>query len=441
MRSTATRATHSSRRALLLVLPCLLLSLSIVSRAGAENWPSWRGPRGDGSSSESNLPRTWDGERGTHVRWKAELPGRGHASPVVWEDSVFVVSCREETRERILVCLDRDSGATRWERPVFSGPLETLHALNSHASGTPATDGRRIYVAFQVVDGRTIPAPNVGTPRPVTPGEMMVAAFDMQGQPVWTARPGPFISAHGFATCPVLYEDLVIVNGDHDGESFLAALHRDTGQVVWKVEREHKTRSYCTPLVRRIDGRDQLVLSGNRCIASYAPRTGERLWYVDGPTEQFVASMVYDGRLFFMTCGYPDYHVLGIDPRGTGDVTRSHVAWRSTAAHCYVPSPVVIGNYLMIADDRGTGHCFETARGEHLWKGRLSGGFNHSPVHADGLVYFAADDGVTKVVRPGATPEIVAENRLGEALQASPALSQGCIFLRGERHLFCIQAP
>ena len=164
---------------------------------------------------------------------------------------------------------------------------------------------------------------------------------------------------HGFCSSPVLYEDLVIVNGDHDGDSYVVALKRNTGETVWKVPRRHKTRSYVTPIIRKIDGRTQMVFSGSLCIVSMDPRTGKQHWRIEGPTEQYVASLVYDGKLFYMTAGFPTHHVMAIRPDGSGDVTNSHVLWHVTNARCYVPAPVVVNGYLLIADDRGTANCFD----------------------------------------------------------------------------------
>jgi hypothetical protein len=412
--------------------------LMAIDSGHAENWPAWRGPRGDGTSEESNVPTHWNAATGENIAWKVEVPGEGHSSPIVWNDSLFLVSCLTESEERVLLCLDRRTGDKRWQQIVIKSPLETKHARNSFASGTPATDGKLVYVAFQEVDGSTIPAPNVGNARLVTPGKMVVAAYDFQGQRQWLVRPGDFISAHGFCSCPILYKDLVIINGDHDGDSYIVALDKESGETVWKVPREHKTRSYVTPIIRSIDGRDQMVLSGSKCVVSLDPATGETIWEIDGPTEQFVASMVFDGERFFLAAGFPTYHVMAIRPGGRGDVTESHIAWHATNAKCYVPSPVVVENYLLVADDRGTGNCYLADSGERLWQARLGRGFGSSLVAAGGLAYFVADDGLTKVVRPGKEAEIVAENPIGEVCSSSPAISQGQIFLRGETHLFCI---
>lgn len=420
----------------LLLIGCLSITLPVRG----ENWPGWRGPRGDGTSFDKNVPTNWDGQTGENILWKVPLPGSGHASPVVWDDRIFVVACLEESEERVLLCLDRATGKTLWQRTVFRGPLETKHSLNSFASSTPATDGTLVYVSFLEVNGRTIPAPNVGTPRPITPGRMVVAAYDFDGNQKWLVRPGDFVSAHGYCASPVLYGDLVIVNGDHDGDSYVVALNKQTGESVWSVPREYKTRSYVTPIIRDVAGRTQMVFSGSKCIVSLDPNDGSRHWMIDGPTEQFVASMVFDGKLFYMAAGFPTYHVMGIRPDGRGDVTGTHVVWEATNAKCYVPSPVVVDNYLLVADDRGTANCFDAPTGERLWQERLGNHFSTSLITANGLVYFVADDGLTKVVRPGPQLEVVAENPLGEYCYASSAIAHSQLYIRGEKHLYCIGA-
>tara|TARA_R110002072_G_scaffold302710_2_gene487646 strand:- start:168832 stop:170136 length:1305 start_codon:yes stop_codon:yes gene_type:complete len=414
---------------------CLLTSL-----VSAENWPGWRGPRGDGTSLEKNVPVSWDGAEGNNVAWKVEIPGEGHASPTVWGDRVFLVSCLPDSKERVLISLDRHTGNQLWQKTVVESPLESKHSLNSFASSTPTTDGKLVYVAFLKVDGHTVPAPNVGKPRPITPGEMVVAAYDFEGNQRWMTKPGEFISAHGFCSCPVIFEDLLIVNGDHDGDSYVVALNRATGDMVWKTPRRHKTRSYVTPIIREIDGKQQMVFSGSKCIVSMDPYTGKMLWNVEGPTEQYVASMVYDNEKFYMAAGFPTHHVMAVRPDGQGDVTESHVVWHTQEVKCYVPSPVLVDKYLIVADDRGTANCFETTKGERLWQGRMGSHFSASLVTAGGLVYFQADDGTTRVVKPGPDMEIVSENELGERSYASPAISNGQLFIRGEKHLFCIGA-
>ena len=394
---------------------------ALALSAAAENWPAWRGPRGDGTSLETNIPVEWSATR--NVAWKVEVPGTGHASPIVWQDRVFTVSALPDSEERVLICFDRQTGRRRWQQPVVQSPFERKHALNSHASSTPATDGERVFTAF--LDVR----------------EVVVAAHDFEGRPRWLVRPGRFSSMHGFCSSPVLFEDKVIVNCDHDGDGYIVALARADGSERWRIERPNKTRSYCVPTIFEAGGRTQMVLSGTLCVASYDPRDGGLHWMIDGPTEQFVASMVYHrpANLFFMTGGFPEHHLLAIRPDGSGNVTRTHIAWRHNRASyvSYVPSPIAAGDYFLVVSDPGYACCFEAASGRLVWQEKL-GEHHASLVSAGGLVYFLSDDGVTTVVRPGPTFEAVARNELGERCFASPALSQGQIFIRGDRHLFAL---
>jgi outer membrane protein assembly factor BamB len=416
----------------------LVFAAATSTEASAENWPGWRGPRGDGTSAEQGISTAWDGPAGKGIAWKVKIPGEGHASPVIWEDRVFLVSCLDKREERVLICLDRRSGKTLWQRTVLKSKLETRHGLNSRASSTPATDGKLVFVSFLEVDGRTIPAPNVSTPRPITPGEIVVAAYDMQGKTKWKVKVGEFISAHGFCSNPVLFEDLVIVNGDHDGKGYLVALERATGKERWRVGRDNGIRSYATPIIRQIGDRTQMVLSGSESVVSYDPRTGKKHWQMAGPTEQFVASMVFDGKLFFLTAGYPDHHILAIRPDGRGDVTKTHVAWRTKRGAAYVPSPIVVGKYMLVVSDNGILSCFDSATGKRHWMERIGPRYWASPVTAGGLVYYTSDKGDTTIIRPGHKLDVVATCKLGERCSSSAAISQDHLFIRGHEHLYCI---
>jgi outer membrane protein assembly factor BamB len=414
----------------------VVLFFFVAGLIRAENWPGWRGPSGDGVSTGKGIPTKWSSTE--NIAWKIAVPGEGHSSPIVWGDKVFLTSSLTEKNKRILLCLDRLSGQTVWQRDVVQSPPETVHRLNSRASGTPATDGKQVYVTFMRAEGDQVIAPNVGSERLITPGKIIVAAYELDGNKKWKKNIGDFVSAHGFNTCPVLFEDLVILNGDHDGDAYLVALDRQSGRERWRTRRENKTRSYVTPIIREIDGITQMILSGSLCIASYDPRNGKRHWIVDGPTEQFVASMVYDGKYVFATGGYPERHTLAIRPGGKGNVTDTHIAWRTTRGAAYVPSPIISGRYLLMVADSGIASCFEARTGKRHWMERLPGGHSPSAVSADGLVYFVSDRGVTTIIRPSETFAVIAKNELGEPVSASPAISQGQIFLRTHQHLYCI---
>jgi outer membrane protein assembly factor BamB len=398
------------------------LVLAGVCPGLAEDWPQWRGPRLDGTSAEKNIPISWSTT--SNVLWKTELAGIGHASPIVFGNKVFTVSAIPQTEERLLLCLDRKSGKISWRKPVLKSPLERKHSLNSHASSTPACDGERVFVAF------------------LDRNEMVVAAYDLAGQQQWIVRPGHFSSMHGFCSSPILFQDKVIVNGDHDGDGYIVALDRRTGREQWRIDRPNRTRSYCVPLIRDIDGRTQMILTGSKCTASYDPNNGKLHWIMDGPTEQFVASPVYSERanLVVITSGYPEYHTLAIKADGNGKVGDEKIAWRTIKGAVYVPSPIIDGDYFFIISEGGVAHCFETSTGKILWQERM-GTHHASLVSAHGLIYFLNDFGVMNVVKATPTFERVAQNDLREKTFASPAISNGQLFIRGEKHLFCIGLP
>ena len=414
----------------------ILLFVFLSFSLSAENWPGWRGPTGDGISTEKNLPIRWSATE--NIAWQTPIAGDGHSSPVIWENKIFLTTCLPDRQERLLLCLDRRTGKELWRRVVIKSPLETLHRLNSRASGTPATDGKLVFTTFMKTDGSKIDAPNVGSKRLITPGTIVVSAHDLAGNQKWTTNLGRFVSAHGFNSCPVIHQNLVIINGDHDGQSYLAALDRQTGKVKWRVDRAHGIRSYGTPLIRKIGQRTQMVFAGSKAVTSYDPATGKQHWTLDGPTEQFVASMVYNGQHFFVTGGFPQRHILAIRPDGKGNVTDTHITWRTTRGAAYVPSPVVVGKYLLVVSDAGIASCFDAATGKRHWMERLGGGHSAPTAAANGLAYFISDNGITTVIRPDQTFDVVAKNPLGQKISASPALSQGQIFLRTHKALFAI---
>jgi len=414
--------------------------------AAGEDWPMWRGPRGDGTSTEKDIPTRWDATN--NIAWKVEIPGQGHASPIVWRDRVFLVTCTPETKERFLLCLNRKTGQTIWRTVVLRAPLEAKHHLNSCASSTPATDGEFVYVSFLEPDGSVVPAEVIrkrsgelranNSGLPVNPGQMFVAAYDMNGNRMWVARPGEFASVWGYCSNPVLFEGKVILNGDHDGDAYIVALDRKTGETAWKVARENRIRSYATPLIRTIDGRSQMMVAGSHSIVSYSPRDGSKQWFTKGPRGRAVASPVFNRDLLFVCAAYPTRQMLAIRPNGRGDVTETHVVWRCHQSCAYVPSPIAVGDYFLVVNDNGIASCFDAASGKRHWRERIGNGHSASLVSAGGLVYFLSDEGVTKIVRPGKQFQLIAENSIGERCYTSPAISRRQILLRSEKHLFCI---
>jgi outer membrane protein assembly factor BamB len=398
-----------------------LAFLMLATAAPAGDWPLWRGPRGDGISGETNLPVRWS--RTDNIAWKTPIPGKGHSSPIVWSDRIFVTTCTEEDQKRLLLCLNCHNGKIVWQSVVLTARLEGINRLNSRASSTPATDGRHVWVTF-------LDDPNV-----------IVACYDFEGHQVWKRSPGTFSSRHGFCSSVVPYRDTIIVNVDQDGNGYLVALDGATGATRWQTARPNNTRSYCAPILIEAAGRQQLVLSGSKCVASYNPDDGKLWWIIDGPTEQYVSSLVFGNDLLFLTAGFPTYHYLAIRPNGSGNVTHTNILWHlrpPTREGDYVPSPIAHGRWFFAVSDNGWASCYEAQTGKRMWLQRLGRHHSASPVCAEGRLYFTADNGETFVLTASGLFDLISSNPLGEECYASPAISYGHIFLRAAHHLYCI---
>lgn len=387
-------------RLLLLIAFSLTLLVAHQVRAATEDWPQWRGPRGDGSSLETHVPTHWSDH--DNIAWKTPIPGVGHSSPIVVDDRVFLTTAIEATHVRMLICLNRLDGHIAWQRQVMSAPLEQKNSLNSYASATPCSGGRR----------------------------------------VWRVSPGTFSSIHGFCSSPILYHGLLILNCDQDAPASIVAMDQNSGHERYRIDRPKRTRSYCTPTIFNVDGQMQMALSGSKSVASYDPDTGNQLWLIDGPTEQYVASFVMTDGIMFMTGGFPEHHLMGIDPTGRGNITRSSkIVWHNKKDHravSYVPSPVASGHWFFLVSDDGLGTCWEARTGRQMWKQPLSDHQSASGVVADGNVYFTSDAGETSVFRASPRFELVAKNPLNEQVRASPAISHGQFFIRTWSNLYCI---
>jgi outer membrane protein assembly factor BamB len=434
------------RRAIL----CLSLFF-FAAPSFADDWPGWRGPKLDGHSAEKNLPIRWSDQE--NIAWTTPLPGVGHSSPIVVKDRVFVTTCLLEKETRVLLCLDRASGKVLWQRDVVHAPLEPKHKLNSHASGTPISDGAHVWVSFLRLRPRTSADNYPRKPRETgylekkkefehLVSEMVVACYDFAGEQIWLKSPGQFYSTHGFCTSPILYKDTVILNGDQDAEAYIVALDKKSGAEKWRTDRNKRIRSYCAPLIVEAGGKTQMVVTGAETVMGYNPENGKQLWVIDGPTEQFVASPVFNGEFLFITAGYPEYHNMAIRPDGLGNVTKTHVAWheKKTTPNkaAYVPSPIAYDRWFYVISDVGALNCFDAKTGKRLWIEQLGRHHSASPVCADGRLYLPSDEGVTYVVKAGPTFELIAENAIDDECYSSPAIANGQLFLRGNRALYCI---
>lgn len=388
------------------VATCLLASPALPDGT-AGRWPGWRGPTGQGTSPQSVPVRIDEDD----ALWSWEDPGRGHSSPIVWDDAVFVTSAVET--ERLLVRLDAHDGEEVWRRTVLRAPRERKHTQNSYASSTPATDGERVYVPFLGADHR-----------------VDVSAWTFDGEEAWRTSPGEFHSMHGFCSSPEIFDDLLILNLDQDAYAYIVALDRRTGEERWRTHRENEVRSYCPPTVIEVEGEPQLVLSGSETVSSYDPRTGERLWVCDGPTEQCVASVVHGEELVFVTGGYPERHFLAIDPTGRGDVTDSHLRWTAHRGVAYVPSPLhVDGRFYCVSDD-GFLSALDGRTGRYAGRRRLPAGYRASLLQAGGRIYALSDRGHVTVIEPGPDLRVLDEGELGAPIYASPAVAHGRLYVR-----------
>jgi len=403
----------------------LTLSIALMSAAlnvNAQNWPCWRGPNGDGTSIEKNIPVKWDSV--TNVVWKVRVPGTGYSSPAVWNDRLFITTALNGTLEKMLLCYSVRNGELLWKKTVVKSKFENKHDNNSYASGTPATDGNLVFVSF--LDGDNV----------------VVAAYDFAGKQVWVQKPGTFSSPHGYSCSPVIYEDKVIINGDSQGNSFVAALGKSDGHIVWRVKHERPAHSFSTPIIRNIGGKNQMIFCGNREIASYNPADGSKNWFYSGPSEDFCNSPVYCEKkgLVLVSSAWPTRILVALRPDGKGDVSKSGLVWQTKKGAYYVPSPVCTDDYLFTTMTTGENYCIDIATGAAVWI-QPNGAQYSSPVLVNGLVYMPNDEGIISIIKPGPKYDCIAKNPIGEKLYASPAISSGKIYIRGFQHLFCIANP
>lgn len=395
------------------------------SGASARQWPQFRGPDGQGHSPDTGLPLEWSESR--NVAWKIPVPGSGWSSPVVAGGKVWLTTAVESRggergRGISLRVLAYDAASGREIVNVEAFHMARAGAINtknSHASPTPIVDGNRVYVHF---------------------GAEGTAALTATGDIVWKARL-PYESQHGSGGSPVLYRDLLIINCDgNGGEAFVAALDSATGKMRWKTPRRQPAdQAYTTPLVIRVGDHDQLISVGAYRAVAYEPLSGKEIWragYENGFSN--VPRPIFGHGLVFITTGFHQPALMAVRPEGSGDVTRSHVAWTVRRAVPYTPSPVLVGDELFMVNDVGIASCVDAKTGAIRWQQRLNGNYSASPVNADGRIYFLSEEGVATVIEPGTTFKRLATNQLDGAILASMAVADGALFIRTNTHLYRI---
>jgi outer membrane protein assembly factor BamB len=387
--------------------------------AADATWPHWRGPTGDGHTAETGLPVHWDVKS---VVWKSPLKGRGQSSPVIWGERIFLTTALEDGRQRVVFCVDRKDGKLLWEHVAWKGTPEKSHAMNGWATPTCATDGETVVAFF---------------------GKGGLHAYRVDGQALWSRGLGKFAGPWGTAASPLLVGDLVIQNCDAEEEAFLIALDKRTGKQVWRTPRDVPDRGgWSTPVLVQAGSRAELVLNGAKAVTAYDPATGKRLWFCRSFNGRGEPTATPGHGLLFMVNGLRgDFYA--VRPGGAGDVTKSHLAWHTPRRGGRdQPSPLVLGEYVLVTDMAGVATCYEAKSGKELWKERLNGTFSSSPIAAGGLAYFQSEEGTTYVLEPGPTMKLVARNTLGTSdgalFRASLAASAGQIFSRSDRALYCL---
>lgn len=374
------------------------------------DWPCWRGAAGTGiaaGSAPAVLSATKD------VRWSVSVPGKGHASPTVWGRQIFLATADEDKETMSLLALDRETGQTRWSCPLHEGGFMHVHSKNTHASPTPACDGKHVYWPAMVR------------------GAIWLSAVMLEGKIAWQTEVGPFVSMHGYGSSPVLYEQLVIVQGDSNGPGWLAAVNRETGKIHWRVQRGN-VASFATPAVANVAGTMQLILHGQDKVVSYNPATGDKLWECEGPATVCANTMCWSGDLVFVSGGYPQQNTWAIKADGSG-----LIVWRKSWK-CYVPSMLVDGDLLFVPQDNGVLHCVDATTGEEHWTKRLGGDVTSSPVLADGKLYVITESGKTFSFRSSKKFQEVSAGDLGDRVYATPTITGGRSYIRTYSKLFCI---
>ena len=401
---------------------CLLLSIPICASSvavSADQWPQFRGPDGQGHSSEARLPLEWSETK--NVAWKAPLAGLGWSSPVVSGGRVWLTTSVEQRGISLRVlAFDAATGKEVVNVEVFHiGGDRDINPKNSFASPTPVVEGDRVYVHFGA-DG--------------------TAALSTTGEVLWKAR-FDYQSQHGAGGSPVLHGDLLIFSCDGSDTAFVVALDKRTGKVKWKTHRRAPAdQAYTTPLVIRVGDRDQVVSVGAFRAAAYDPDTGKEIWRVSyGDGFSNVPRPVFGHGLVYIATGFQQPSILAVRADGTGDVTKTHVAWSLQRGAPLTPSPLLVGQELYVVTDGGIATCLDATTGAVAWQQRLGGTYSASPVFTGGRIYFQAEQGVTTVVAPGRVFRRLAANPLDGGLLASMAVADGSLFLRTDSHLYCIR--
>ena len=389
------------------------------AKIDAKDWPRWRGPNLDNVAPSGLKPPTAWGD-GSNVLWRVSLPGIGHSSPCVAGDRIYITSGSLKEGVVWLFALERSSGKTVWQAEVYRGPVAKMHADNSLASATPACDGERVFVPYQ------------------TDKAVGVAAVGLDGRVLWRREVAPLASIQGYSASPAFYKSAVIIPVEGGRGSRLAAVHRATGEIVWRAAMRAVKESYASPLVTRVAGRDQVLLIGGESTRGYDPENGKLLWECEGPSTFCGATPAVGGDILYATAGWPKRALLAIRADGAGDVTKSRIVWSGDALAGYIPSPLLHNGLLYAVNDQGLMRCYDAADGRVLWQQDFRAPFYSSPLLADGLLYAFDRTGKGYVMKAGRTCDPMRVNALPSGVFATPVILAGRRYLRTLGEFYCI---
>jgi len=431
-----------------------------AAAASGGNWPSFRGAEAAGVAEGQNLPDSWNIQSGTNVLWRTSIPGLSHSSPVIWGNRLFVATAvssnpnatfkpglygdgdasDDRSRQRwMVIALDKHTGKTLWERVAFEGlPLDKRHIKSTYASSTPATDGRIVVAWF---------------------GSQGVFAYDMNGNLRWKVDLGRFdVGAYdipsyewGPASSPILWNGLVILQCDNQTDSFIIALNADTGETVWKTDRM-ELPSWGTPTVSTTPAGPMLVTNASNFIRGYDPSTGKELWRLGGSSKITAPTPIFGEGLVVVASGrQPEGPIFVVRPEAQGNITLAagrtsspSVAWSRTARGPYMPTPLIYRGILYVLNNNGIFDAYNLRTGEEIYRQRLpniGSGFSASPVAADGKIYLSSEDGEVTVIAAGNQFRQIAANDMGDLLMATPALSEGVMYVRSSKNVVAIGPP
>ena len=413
----------------------VLLLTSYPAMSGAENWPQFRGPDGNGHSDAHGLPLHWSETR--NVVWKTPIHDRGWSSPVIYGKQIWLTSASKDSRELFVLCIDRDTGKIIRDWKLFDvAQPQFVHPFNTAASPTPVIEEGRVYITF---------------------GSPGTACIDTKKfQVLWERRDIECDHFRGAGSSPILFQNLLLMHFDGSDHQFVMALDKQTGKTVWKTNRSidfqdlnengkpaadgDLRKAFATPHVERINGRWEMISLGAKAAYSYDPFTGRELWRVEerGQHSASTRPVVGQGMIFYPT-GFSAGQLFAVRTGGEGLITDTHVVWKVTRGVSNKPSILLVDGLIYMIGDTGIASCIDAQTGEHVWQQRIGGEYSASPLYADGRLWFFNEDGKTTVLKPGRVFERVGENHLDEGSLASTAIAGKAFYLRTRTDLYRIQ--